>query len=227
MKKSLITACVLLAACSSAQIEAPAQDTLTPLEQACMRDPLDPDKWEQLAAALAIAGQRERAATMYLQAASLRKYDIQQDYSTVKQAREQAVAGMPRTQIRHLGPALVEVLRMPAGSISGISSNGSGGANSSEAAPALVRLEISNGNGVTGAAARLARTLDVDGVKTVRLSNLRPFVEPLSRIEYPREQQAVAQLLGRRLGLPLQQRRGGPAYADMRIVLGHDNRYLK
>jgi hypothetical protein len=41
----------------------------------------------------------------------------------------------------------------------------------------------------------------------------------------------VAQALGRRLGLrleqQLEQRRAGSAYADMRIVLGHDIRYLK
>jgi hypothetical protein len=112
--------------------------------------------------------------------------------------------------VRQIGAALVEVLRIPA----------------ADQTP-IVRLEISNGNGVTGAAARLARSLDGNGVKTVRLTNTRPFTVPLSRIEYQREQQAIAQQLGKRLGLPLQKLRGNPAYADMRIVLGHDVRYLK
>jgi len=211
MNKPLAAACLMLAACGSVQlqVEAPQADTITPLEQACLRDPLDPEKWEQLAAALAIAGERERAAVMHLQAASLRTHDVQQDYLTLKQA----VAShddAPRTQVRQIVPGLVAVTR-----------------TDSAAEVAVVRLEISNGNGVTGAAARLARLLDVDGVKTVRLSNLRPFVVPQSRIEYRREQQTMAQALGRRLNLPLQPARGASAYADLRIVLGHDVRYLK
>lgn len=214
MKRSLITTCVLLAACGSIQMDAPPVDVITPLEQACMRAPLDAANWERLAAALAIAGERERAATMYLQAASLRRHDVQQDYVTLKQARDEAVTGMPRTQVRRLGPAMVEVSR-------------TGDAGEAADAPSVVRLEISNGNGITGAAARLARALDVEGLKTVRLSNVRPFVVPLSRIEYAHGQQGMAQALGKRLNLPLRQRHGGPAYADMRIVLGHDARYLK
>ncbi|MRW91080.1 hypothetical protein GJ699_13875 [Duganella sp. FT80W] len=209
MKQSILITCVLLVACTNVQVEAPAEDKITPLEQACMRDPLDPQRWEQLAEALAVAGQRERAASMYLQAASLRAHDARQDYAILKQARDEAVAdNMPRTQVRRLGPALVEVLRIPA-------------------APDLVRLEISNGNGITGAAARLARSLDVDGLKTVRLSNVKPFVVPNSRIEYQHDQQKMAQALSLRLKLPLQQRRNSIAYADMRIVLGHDARYLR
>lgn len=210
MNKPLAAACLMLAACGSVQVvDAPEVDTITPLEQACLRDPLDPARWEQLAAALAIAGERERAAAMYLQAASLRRHDVQQDYATLKQALDD---GVPRTQVRQLAPGLVEVTRTHA---------------PAHAAAAIVRLEISNGNGVTGAAARLARSLDGDGVKTVRLSNLRPFVEPQSRIEYQREQQKTAQALGRRLNLPLQRARGSSTYADLRIVLGRDVRYLK
>ncbi|MTV41579.1 LytR C-terminal domain-containing protein [Duganella radicis] len=209
MKKTIAAGCVMLAACSGVRLAEPAADVITPLEQACLRDPLDPEKWERLAAALAVGGERERAAIMYLQAASLRKHDVRQDYATLKQAVEDSV---PRTQVRRVSAGLVEVLRIPGA-----------GADAS----AVVRLEISNGNGVAGAAARLARTLDMEGVKTVRLSNVRPFVEPQSRIEYQREQKAMAQKLGRRLGLPLQATRATSAYADMRIVLGHDTRYLK
>ncbi|NYE62996.1 hypothetical protein FHW58_004218 [Duganella sp. 1224] len=216
MKKTWITSCALLAACGSTELAEPVADTITPLEQACLRDPLDPERWEQLAAALALAGQRERAATMYLQAASLRAHDVRQDYTTLKQARDEALDdSMPRTRVRRLGPALVEVVRADAPF-----------AAQARTAP---RLEISNGNGVRGAAARLARALRSDGVTMVRLSNLRPFVVPVSRIEYAPEQQRLAQTLGLRLGLQLRQRATGaaPAYADVRIVLGHDKRDLK
>jgi hypothetical protein len=214
MNKPLVAACLMLAACGSVQVpvEAPEIDTITPLEQACLRDPLDPEKWEQLAAALAIAGERERAAAMYLQAASLRTHDVQQDYATLKQALSDD--GVPRTQVRQVAPGLVEVTRTVT-------------RTHAQTEVAVVRVEISNGNGVTGAAARLARSLDGDGVKTVRLSNVRPFAVPQSRIEYQREQQKMAQALARRLNLPLQPARGATAYADLRIVLGHDVRYLK
>jgi len=214
MNKPLAAACLMLAACGSVQVqvEAPEIDTITPLEQACLRDPLDPEKWERLAAALAVAGERERAAAMYLQAASLRTHDVQQDYATLKQALNDD--GVPRTQVRQVAPGLVEVTRPVT-------------RTHAQTEVAVVRLEISNGNGVSGAAARLARSLDGDGVKTVRLSNVRPFLVPQSRIEYQREQQKMAQALGRRLNLPLQPARGATAYADLRIVLGHDVRYLK
>jgi hypothetical protein len=58
---------------------------------------------------------------------------------------------------------------------------------------------------------------------------MRPFVVPVSRIEYPRDQQQMAQELGRRLGLRLQQAKApaSMAHADMRIVLGRDYRDLK
>jgi hypothetical protein len=199
----------------------PAAADISTLERACVHDPMNPANWEQLGAALASGGERERAATMYLQAATLRAHDLRDDYALLKDAPKAARAteateateagAMPRTQVRRIGAALVEVLRMPVHA----------------APPASVRLEISNGNGVTGAAARLARSLEGSGVKTVRLTNTRPFTVPLSRIEYRREQQALAQQLGRRLGLPLRTLRADPGYADMRIVLGRDARYLK
>ncbi|MFS2005910.1 LytR C-terminal domain-containing protein [Duganella sp. CT11-25] len=234
MKKTLGAACAgaLLMACGGMQTTAmaPVEADITALERTCVRDPLDPANWEQLAAVLAAGGERERAATMYLQAATLRAHDIRDDYARLKEelkeerkdARVAEAAAMPRTQVRRIGAALVEVLRIPA----------SGAAQAPlppAAAPgsAVIRLEISNGNGVAGAAARLARSLDGDGLKTVRLTNVRPFTVPLSRIEYQREQTAMARQLGQRLGLPLHRLRGNPAYADMRIVLGHDVRYLK
>jgi hypothetical protein len=233
VKKTLSAACagVLLMACGGMQTTAtaPVAQDLTALEQACVHDPMNPANWEQLAVALATGGERERAAVMYLQAATLRAHDIRQDYALLKQElKDVRVAEstlLPRTQVRQLGAALVEVLRIPAGGATQTPQPAS--PDHAPAQTPVVRLEISNGNGVTGAAARLARSLDGDGLKTVRLTNTRPFTVPLSRIEYQREQQALAQRLGKRLGLPLQKLRGSPAYADMRIVLGHDVRYLK
>ena len=140
MKKAVVAACMLLTSCGSVRVEEFIEDAVTPLEQACLRDPLDPQKWEQLAAALALAGERERAATMYLQAASLRKHDVQQDYVTLKQ---EVSDNMPRTQVRRVSAALVEVLRIPAAATTT--------AATSTTPAATVTLEISNGNGVAGA----------------------------------------------------------------------------
>ncbi|HEX7986874.1 MAG TPA: LytR C-terminal domain-containing protein, partial [Duganella sp.] len=129
------------------------------------------------------------------------------------------LSAMPRTQVRQIGAALVEVLRVapaappvpPAASPAPVLPM-----------PALVRLEISNGNGVAGAAARLARSLRVAGYQTVRLTNVKNFDVPLSRIEYQRGRQAMAQSLSERLGLPLTAQGGDSPATDMRIVLGRD-----
>ncbi|MQA38604.1 LytR C-terminal domain-containing protein [Rugamonas aquatica] len=240
MRYVLVAACsgAMLMACSGiapapAPTSEPEPDTrsaaLTALERACLQAPTEASSWEQLGAALEAGGERERAAVMFRQAATLRAHDVQRDYALLKegaaQARAVLDASMPRTEVRQIGAALVEVLRVGAGA-------GVGTVADAAAAPAPsgVRLEISNGNGITGAAARLARTLNAEGIKATRLTNVRPFVVPLSRIEYQRDQQLLAQTLAQRLGLPLQAQSGKPAYADMRIVLGHDvvqARYLK
>jgi hypothetical protein len=246
LKKILGAACAgtLLMACGGMQTMAPvalpAADALTALERACVLDPLNPANWEKLAAALSTEGDRERTAAMYKQAATLRAHDLRKDYDllaeTVPTASQQARAKetadavpLPRTEVRHINAALVEVLRLPVPPMTSMSPmTPTMPMTSPSATPtSVIRLEISNGNGVTGAAARLARSLDIDGLRTVRLTNVRPFNVPLSRIEYQRTQHGQALALGQRLGLPLHKLRGNPAYADMRIVLGHDVRYLK
>ncbi|MYN19296.1 hypothetical protein GTP81_21360 [Rugamonas sp. FT107W] len=230
MKRTLGAACTgaLLMACSGMQsVPAPQVDpqaaTIAALGQACLLDPTSASGWEQLGAALEAGGEHERAATMFRQAAALRAHDVRRDYALVKEAAAQASAmstvdaSMPRTEVRQVGAALVEVLRVAGGEQAVVEAHG-------------VKLEISNGNGVAGAAARLARTLDAEGIKATRLTNLKPFVVSISRIEYQRDQQLLAQALSQRLGLPLQAQNGKQSYADMRIVLGRDTaqaRYLK
>ncbi|MYM88320.1 hypothetical protein GTP91_14180 [Rugamonas sp. FT82W] len=228
MKRTLGAACTgaLLMACSGMQ-PAPEVDrqaaAITALGQACLRDPTSASGWEQLGAALEAGGEHERASTMFRQAAALRAHDARRDYAVLREAAAQASASatadasMPRTEVRQVGAALVEVLRIAGGERAVAGAHG-------------VKLEISNGNGVAGAAARLARTLDAEGIKATRLTNLKPFVVSISRIEYQRDQQLLAQALSQRLGLPLQAQNGKQAYADMRIVLGRDTaqaRYLK
>ncbi|GJI91348.1 LytR C-terminal domain-containing protein [Duganella hordei] len=226
MKQMLGAACAgaLLMACSGLSTAPPVataapETDITALEQACLQAPLDAARWERLAAALEADGQRERAATMYQQASTLRTHDIRRDYALLKEHKaetppEAADTAMPRTEIRQLGAALVQVMRVGAATQ----------AQTQTPAPENtgLRLEISNGNGIAGAAARLARILKAEGIKTTRLTNVKNFGVPISRIEYQGDQQLPAQALSRRLGLPLHARSDKSVYADMRIVLGRD-----
>lgn len=222
------------------------QDAITTLERACLLDPMNAANWARLATALEADGQRERATRFYQQAATLSAHDARRDYALLAgaaagaaapaalsvsvPAAADAYAGMPRTQVQQIGAAMVQVVRVEAPALAahvapaGASSLAAATATAaSSAAPAdPVRLEISNGNGVTGAAASLARTLDLDGVTTVRLTNARPFTVPRTRIEYPHAQRALAEALSHRLDIPLKVRRD-TAPRDVRIVLGHDS----
>lgn len=258
MKKTLVATAAGLAllACGgmptaappAAQSEnvAPRERLITSLERACLANPLDAAAWEALAAALEADGQRERARTMGAQAATLRAHDVRRDYALLRERALAASGGavdndmssaMPRTQVRRIGAAMVEVTRvapaappsaaprsapMAAGTPAGGTPTDAPPVPAAPPMPALVRLEISNGNGVTGAAARLARALDGEGWKSVRLTNVGRFDVARSRIEYRRGQLSMAESLSDRLGLPLTAQSDPSARADMRIVLGHD-----
>ena len=250
MKKTLLATAtgLLLIACGGMRTPAPSiqpptavaqgGQVITALERACLSDPMDAAKWEALAAALEADGQRERARAMYEQAATLRAHDVRRDYALLREKAAEPpapapapFASMPSTEVRQLGAALVEVLRVaPATTMKAKAMpvpvpTPAKAANPTAAMPVLpapVRLEISNGNGINGAAARLARSLSVEGLKTVRLTNMKNFDVPISRIEYQREQQVMAESLSERLGLPLKAQNEKFPRADMRIVLGHD-----
>ena len=238
MKKTILCAGagLLVTACGALQAPALPDDRaalpLPPVawevaafERACLSDPMNAAHWERLAAALEADGQRERAGKMREQAASLRTHDARRDYALLRERGVAAEAApsssMPRTQVRRIGAALVQVERIAAVTESTPESTPQAAPQS---ALVLVRLEISNGNGITGAAARLGRSLDEEGWKRVRLTNAENFNVPFSRIEYRPPQQVVAQSLAQRLGLPLTQTGMAPQRADLRIVLGHDVR---
>ena len=247
----LLAACggLLAASVATQTPQDTTQDAITTLERACLLDPMNAANWARLATALEADGQRERATRFYQQAATLSAHDARRDYALLAgaaagaaapaaqsvpvPAAADAYAGMPRTQVQQIGAAMVQVVRVeapalaarvaPAVASSPAAAAASAATAASSAAPAdPVRLEISNGNGVTGAAASLARTLDLDGVTTVRLTNARPFTVPRTRIEYPHAQRALAEALSHRLDIPLKVRRD-TAPRDVRIVLGHDS----
>lgn len=88
------------------------------------------------------------------------------------------------------------------------------------------RLEVSNGNGVTGMAGKVGQFLKNQGYQAVRLTNQKPFQVRMTQIQYREGYQAQAQLL--KISLPesssptLVQRNDLRADIGVRLVLGKD-----
>lgn len=90
-------------------------------------------------------------------------------------------------------------------------------------ATAAPRLEISNGNGVTGLAKRYRSVLGKLGILASRLSNARPFRQQASIIEYRPGFAAQAASLQRALpGRTALQQSEALTRADVRLLLGKD-----
>jgi len=87
-----------------------------------------------------------------------------------------------------------------------------------------VRLELSNGNGIPGAAARLKRWLIHEGLAVQRLSNRQPYVQQQTVIQYRTGQQATAQRVAEalRMTAQLDAMPSAGLQPDVRVVLGHD-----
>lgn len=85
-------------------------------------------------------------------------------------------------------------------------------------------LEVSNGNGVTGMAKKVAKFLNGDGLPTARLTNQKPYQLPTSQIQYRDGYQAEALRLKSSLPNPsaLVQSEGLRVDIDVRLVLGKD-----
>ena len=86
------------------------------------------------------------------------------------------------------------------------------------------RLEVANGNGVTGLARRVGRSLVEVGYPASRLTNQKPFQQAVTQIQYRDGYEQQARALGRRFAQPPEvvARNGLNPRADVRIVLGHD-----
>lgn len=206
------------------------------LERACLLDPLDPRGWELLGEALGGVGQEARARQMHRQAMALREHDLRADFA--------AIGG--RTGVAPLGQALQVAVEAEAKAedsdwaqdrvdvgVDGMLTLRRSAAAQMAATPepaassAMARLEIRNGNGVTGMARALARRLGEPGVQVTRLSNAPGFTVRQTRIEYAAAHAGAARRLQLRLGHVRLQEVGqaagqGQASADLRLVLGHD-----
>lgn len=87
-----------------------------------------------------------------------------------------------------------------------------------------VRLEVTNGNGVTGAAGKISKYLRVQGYATPRLSNKKPYNTQTTQIHYRAGYEAQAQLVqSKLLDMPqLVERNDMRANVSVRVVLGKD-----
>jgi len=204
------------------------------LERACLLDPLVAHSWELLGEALAALGQDARARQMLRQAASLRQYDLRADFAatggqTGVAALSQAMAalqptpqpGWAQAQI-HVGvDGMMELRRIPA-SAPVVQPALPSALQPLSLPPAVARLEISNGNGVTGMARALARQIDAPGLRVTRLSNQPGFTVRHTRIEYDAAHVDAARRLAQRVGSVHLQEVDHRAPANLRLVLGRD-----
>lgn len=88
-----------------------------------------------------------------------------------------------------------------------------------------VRFEISNGHGATGLARRIATLVrGHDGVGTPRLTNQRPFMEPVSVLQYRAGYRAAAETLAARLPFSptIREVPSNQLASDVRLLLGRD-----
>ncbi|UTY56891.1 LytR C-terminal domain-containing protein [Massilia sp. erpn] len=219
------------------------------LEKVCALQPANAQNWEKLAALLEQNGQSARALQMMRQARMLRQHDIGQDYALARgsvpaTALPAAAASLAsawpelaeKTELHALGPALVEVRRAPLrpaqaaplpATATAPAADENAWAGAQEQPATVLLLEISNGNGVQGMAAAMARRLRGNGLEVVRLSNVRPFAVRQTYIEYGEGLREAAGMLSQRVGrgeLP-QAQQAAPAMlkrVNMRLVLGRD-----
>lgn len=109
--------------------------------------------------------------------------------------------------------ASTEPVAMPATSVS------------TAAAPQpAVRVEVRNGNGVRGMAARTARRIASNALKVVRLTNEKGFRVERTRVEYESGFRDAASQLAARFGAATMVEVDNCWKADLRLVLGKDQK---
>lgn len=196
------------------------------LEKACLLDPLNPRAWQLLGDSLGALGDPERAAQMHKQAGALRRHDLRADFAatggksdlaTLDQAlakpAPQAQDDWAQAWVHVAEDGMMELRRVPAT------------VSVPTPAPAAVgtaRLEISNGNGVTGMARALSRRIGDPNLQVTRLSNQPGFAVRQTRIEYEAAYVDAAQRLAQRLGNAQLKQVDQCAPANLRLVLGRD-----
>jgi tetratricopeptide (TPR) repeat protein len=211
------------------------ENALAALEKACLLDPLNHRAWQHLGSALQKLGQDERAQLMYKQAAALRQHDFKADYAVAQragvapidnavQAPERRAQEWAKTDVRETAIGIYEVRRVerPAAIASNLPQAQAKAQAQASVSRDTAMLEIRNGNGVTGMARALARTMDDDSLRVVRLSNEKGFAVQRTRVEYQPAFRDAAARLAERFGAATVLAVDDRKSADVRLVIGHD-----
>lgn len=210
---------------------------LAALGKACVLDPLNQRAWQHLGSAFDKLGQHERAAAMYKQAAVLAKHDFKADYAVARRAGiaaiDSAVAAvdtpsdMDETRIDQTGKGMFVMRRISTKRKDVVAAHSATPASEvaaavQVAADAGAALEIRNGNGVTGMARALAKTMSDADWRVVRLTNQKGFGVQHTRVEYQPEFRDAAERLAARFGAARVVPVANVGRADMRLVIGRD-----
>jgi tetratricopeptide (TPR) repeat protein len=93
-----------------------------------------------------------------------------------------------------------------------------------ETAPETMKLEIANGNGVTGLAKRTSSSLQRKGYAIARLTNQVPYTQTTTEIQYRQGQENQAKRLNALLSVPAKLVESSQLRKDVgvRLVLGRD-----
>ncbi|MES2297137.1 MAG: LytR C-terminal domain-containing protein [Pseudomonadota bacterium] len=204
---------------------------LAALERACLLDPLHEQAWQHMGQALEKLGQGERAQRALTQAAALRAHDLRADFNLAAAAPAPARVPAPTptptpisapgwhgAEVRLTGDGIVDL----AAPLAASARTAAAPRARTAAAAAGPLLEIRNGNGVTGMAAALARSMAAASLRVVRLSNEKGFAVQRTRVEYAPPMRAAAAALAGRLGTASLRAVDNCAPADMRVVIGRD-----
>ena len=196
------------------------------LERACFLDPLNYRAWKHLGVTLDKQGHHEKARAMFRQAATLQGHDLRSDY---------AVAGNSALPGKGLAPmrdwAQTEVVQTPGGMfvMRRVAAEQEPQAVVEPAAVTLpavqgkrARLEIRNGNGVTGMARALAKDMSHADPEVVRVTNHKGYGIKQTRIEYQPAFREAAHKLATRVGSSRVVPVSRVDRADMRLIIGRD-----
>jgi tetratricopeptide (TPR) repeat protein len=218
-------------------------EALIALEKACLLDPLNHRTWRGLGETLQQLGQDKRAAQMLRQASVLREHDFHADYAAaeggaklpvIEQAlNEQALKTAQRpdqdwafVEVTSKPNGILELRRVVPGRSVPPAASALPAASSAPKAdknlPAVVALEISNGNGRQGLARLMSRQLRDADVKVVRLTNEKGFAVRQTRIEYQPAFRGVAERLAERFGAGKPVEVSMTGRANVRLVIGRD-----
>lgn len=190
-------------------------DALTVLRQADVMAPDNPSVLNNLGYALLMDGQNGAARDLFERALQ------------IEPAHRRA-----RQNLARLSPPVSPVAPAPAAIAAAVPDTAATPAAMPAAAPparpalAGLRTEVINGNGQTGAAARVTRWLKERGAASTRVANQRPFDTKQTVVQYKPGQLAQAQALARQMAVPVKLSEIPDLVTgiDVRVVLGHDLR---